>query len=90
MSQRSYLKKPPAHVVAIAEPETEGSLQGVIDAAMRIAESRAKKQMRMREAILANDIETALSMACELAGFSQPDVAKRVARLLSSVVKTAS
>lgn len=68
------------------QAETQG-LQGVIDAALRIAESRAQKRRHMREAILADDVETTLAMACELAGFSQQDVAARVARLLKPKAK---
>ena len=64
--------------------EAQG-LQGVVDAALRIAEARAQKKRRMKEAILADDIETTLAIACELVGFSGQDVAERVKRLLSSV-----
>jgi hypothetical protein len=90
MSQRGYRTKPPARVVAIkeAETETQGTLQGVVDAALRIAEARAQRHRRMREAILANDTAGALALACELTGFSQREIAKRVEGLLATVTRS--
>jgi len=86
-NQTSYAKRPPASALAIVESGEAQGLQGVIDATLRVAEARAQKRRRMREAILADDVKTTLSMACELAGFSERDVAKRVERLLSLAVK---
>lgn len=87
MSQRSHIKMPPATVVAITETEAEarGSLQGQIDAALRIAEARAQKRRLLREAILANDTAGALALACELAGFSPREAAQRVEGMLAAV-----
>jgi hypothetical protein len=71
------------------EPETQGNLQGQIDATLRVAEERAQKRRRMREAILANDAAGALALACELAGFSQREAAKRVEGMLATVSRNA-
>ena len=84
MNQQKQIKKPPASVVPFAEQE---NLQGVIDATLRVAEARVQKLRRMRQAIIADDVETTLAMACELAGFSQQDAVKQVERLLSLAAK---
>jgi hypothetical protein len=76
---------PRTSVFAINQPET--GLQGVVDAALRIAEGRAQKEKQMRHAILADDIRAALTMASELAGLSQREAAKHVKEMLASAGK---
>jgi hypothetical protein len=87
MNQPSYKKKPPARAFSVPEPhpETQTILQGQIDAMLRVAEARAQKRRLMREAILANDPASVLELACELAGFSDREAAKRVEGLLASI-----
>jgi hypothetical protein len=83
------VKKPPARVAAIPEPESQEILQGQIDATLRVAEARAQKRRDMRERILANDAAGALALACELAGFSQREATQRVEGMLASVIGSA-
>jgi hypothetical protein len=78
----------PARAVADAKPESgenQGNLQGVVDAALRVAEARVQKQRHMRKAILANDTAGALTLACELVGLSDREAATRVEALLAAV-----
>jgi len=77
------MKKPAVSVAIAEESETGKTLQGVVDATLRVAEARAEKRRRMREAILARNTASVLALACELAGFSGREVAKHVEEMLT-------
>ena len=49
--------------------------ESLLSAALEISQQRAELMRKMRAAILANDLQTALRIACRLVGISDKEVA---------------